>query len=236
MRSLLTFSLTAVALGVWVGSAQGAMTASINNQNAAWPVGAVIDTGAPQVSPGEPDYDGERDVKDQRLLLQTFQVSQQLDVSDIFVYYKVPNQVVSDSFEVRIYQTADVFNSGTDADNDQTDLSKLTLVDSATVTWDHTAAVSDPGVLHIGVSGLTLPALAGPAGYGIILYNPDTDGILPFKWAGERTIDTYAGGRSYSDSTTSWTSDDDWSLAIIPEPASAVLLLAGAGLLFRRRR
>ncbi len=241
MRHALAFGSVVLLLLFTAAVAEGAMTASIVSQDAAWPTGAVIDTGAPNfpVDPlgPQPDYEGERDVKNQRPHLQTFLLSQELVVTDIYIRYNNPNTTVSDGFELRVYETPDVFNSGTAGDNDITDLTKLTLLGSAALVHDHTdqPATSDAN-MHFSVSGLTLPPLAGPAGYGVMLYNPDTDGILPFKWAGEREVDVFADGRAYSDSGTSWTSGHDWSLAIVPEPASALLLLAAGGMMIRRRR
>ena len=217
-----------------IASAAPAAVLTLADENAVWPTAAVVNTGAPTGDSTEPNYSAERDVRASRPLFQTFQAPNGIDVSEIYVVAKSVPAVTND-FVVRIYDVADVFAAGTAADDDVTDVAALgaplfesqplTLVDSLGSAFT---------VLKFNVADLQLAPKAGPAGYGIMLFNDTAE--VAFKWGGEQDNDLLPTGRSYSDSTTSWSEGGDFSLAIVPEPTSMVLLGLGGLLALRRRR
>ncbi|MGC9453047.1 MAG: PEP-CTERM sorting domain-containing protein [Oceanipulchritudo sp.] len=227
------------------------------SNDAVWPATAAINSG----TPGDPfalsgggtsiiDYESERDVKDNRTLFQTFSVGGAgLEVTDLYIGY-VGGTGINDTFELRIFEVDDVHGRGSDADDDQIlgfptgsegGLNTIEIYNELVYVTTLVTLATDPiKVLHLSVNGLTLPARTGPAGYGLSLFNPDTDGVFPFKWAIERSdalsnaanMGPYLGGRGYSDNAGSAEENHDWAFAIdgtpIPEPATTALIVLTA--------
>ncbi len=264
LASLTLFATSALA--------QAGFTASVVSANAAWPTGAAINSGnpldnyaisAPLGGTAVITYAGERDVKNQRTLSQSFSVGGAgLNVTDLYFGYS-GGTGTTDSVQIRIFEVDDVHGLANTAGNSASDdvifgfpvtgagtLNTVEVYNQAVDLTALTTTTANFNTMHISVSGITLPARTGPAGYLISLYNPDTDGVLPFKWAIERA-DTqtnganagpYLGGRSFGDNDGSHEENMDWAFAIdgtpIPEPATTGLILLGAvaGLVLLRRR
>ena len=248
---------------LWCGSAIGQV--SVVSNDAAWPADAVVDTGAPGTAmvtqvgvPHTLDYDGERDVKNQRPLLQTFNLPadvSELVVEDIYIYYWGGNTSSGgavDSFDILIFEIDDVFAAGgVSGDDDITSNPPVNAGNGGLPIFSGSVTVGPASidladtktrhVLHLSIiGGPTLTKRPGNAGYGFMLYNPDTDGTYPFKWAAERipyefpvTIDLgpYLLGRPYSDSSGSFQESHDLSLAVdgTATPAESWALLRADG-------
>jgi len=249
-----------------MSSYTSAQLVQISN-DAAWPTAAVIDTGAPgtsftlsDTSSSIIDYDGERDVKDQRTLLQTFSVSGAgYLVTDLYFGYS-GGSGTSDDVQIRIFEVDDVHGDGSTADDDQIngfptgtdgDLNTNEIFNQSITFTSLVTTVGDFNVMHVSIpGGFLLPGIPGSGGYGISLFNPDNDGVFPFRWAIERSdtgtgvnLGPYLGGRSYSDNGGSAQETYDWALAMegeaIPEPSTYALLAGVATLglaIWRRRR
>lgn len=271
MKRLLA-SLTALTLFAMSVSAQTGFTASVVTNDAVWPTGSAINSGNPgdlfAISPPTGGtavigYENERDVKNQRTISQSFSVGGAgLNVTDLYFGYS-GGSGITDTVQIRIFKVDDVHGLANTANNAASDdvifsfpvtgpgtLNTVEIYNQAVPLTAQNTLVSDFDVMHLSVSGITLPARTGPAGYLIALYNPDTDGVLPFKWAIERS-DTqtnaanagpYLGGRAFGDHDGSHEENHDWAFAIdgtaIPEPATTVLIMLGAvaGFVALRRR
>lgn len=259
MRNYLTLLLAA---GVCT-SASAELTQVSND--ALWPTEAVISSGMPgatfTLSDGTTaviDYESERDVKDQRALTQTFTIGGAgYVISDLYFGY-VGGTAIPDDVQIRIFEVDDVHGDGSDADDDQINgfptgggLNTVEIFNETITLTSLITAGDDPiKLMHVNITdGLTLPGRTGPAGYAISLYNPDTDGVLPFKWAIERSdpgtgpfLGPYLGGRPYSDNAGSAQETQDWAFAMdgvaVPEPSTFALLagLATLALVMVRRR
>ena len=244
---------TFVALSAATFLAGTAFAVSFNN-NAVWDASAAINTGTPgdtyklfDGSSAVIDYEAERDVKDQRPLMQTFQLKSaaSLSVTDIFFQYNGANGLV-DTIDLIVYKLDDVFAFGTPADDDiatnppvgGTEIWKQ----SVTLNGVKDSDLSNNYTMQIsGLSGLTLQSTTGVEGYGLMMFNPDKDGGFPFKWAIERTegkipsvgdgsLGPYPFGRPYSDNEGSAQEEHEFSLALAGNAAATTVSDTGATL------
>lgn len=259
------YRLLGLGLALALTSSASAFTVSQVNNDAAWATGAVINSGNPgdmytlvDGSMAVIDYEGERDAKNQRPLMQSFKLPPlvtSLEVTDLYLGYS-GGSGTADVLEIIIWEMTDIYDGG-DTDDDKTSnplpVGVGTLFDMGTVTTTaQTTLGTDFDVMHYSIDGLTLTAKPGVMGYGLMVYNPDTDNILPFKWAAERSdsdvggenLGPYLFGRPYSDNEGSFQENHDLAFAIdgratvVPEPSVLGLLGAGVGALFlilRRR-
>ncbi len=244
-----------------------ALAASFDN-NATWDSSAVVNTGTPgdtyQLFSGATaviDYEGERDVKNQRPLMQTFQLPKNvlsLTVSEIFFQYNGAGGAF-DTIDLIFFALDDVFARGTPADDDIATIPPA----GGTEIWRQSidingqvGNVANNFTMRIfDLAGPTLTQTTGNAGYGFMLFNPDTDGLFPFKWAAERdepkipsvadgSLGPYPFGRPYSDNPGSFQEEHDLSLALggrvtrVPDTGASLALLGlsiSALALLRRR-
>ncbi len=256
MNKITSINLTFLLLAGTLGA-----TTSVVSSSATWPVGAAVDTGAPgtaMVTPGgDPyvlDYEGERDAKNQRPLLQSFKLPANagtLQISDIYLYYRNIG-ASTDDLQILIFEIDDVFGAGTPGGSDDvTQNPPANAGNGGVPIYQATVTITpeptgENHVLHLSVSGAPLlHARSGDAGYGFMVTNPDNDNVYPLKWKGERApvgttapgsangSNPYLPGRAYSDNDGSFEETYDFSLAIVgtTTPAPALLSIEGTGAL-----
>jgi hypothetical protein len=264
-------SLISLLLTAGLAFGQPGFVANLVSSDAAWPTGAAINSGNPgenfalsTVGKGLIDYEAERDVKNQRTLSQSFSVGGAgLNVTDLYIGY-VGGTNITDTVQIRIFEVEDVHGLANSDGNSASDdlIFGFPVTGPGTLNtneiYNQAVDLTSDGItdettfktIHLSVDGITLPAQTGPAGYLLSLYNPDTDGVLPFKWAIERddtalngaNAGPYLGGRAFGDNDGSHEENHDWAFAIqgtpIPEPAATGLILiaiVGGFALLRRR-
>ena len=180
--------------------------------------------------------DNALDVKDNRQLTQTFQVSTGFKVDKFYI--DAGGIAAGQSFTLRIFEVADT-NAGM-----ANSIPTAVGMDLLNITGT-TGTATGSGILEFDLTGadeITLAALTGPAGYAL-QFN-QTSGTKPFSWLyslpTDSGTDLYTEGRGYATvfSPESVHSKDDFTLALVavPEPTSALLLGLGAIVMLGNRR
>lgn len=223
-----TLTLTALALGLTTGAAHAGLMVNLGGTFPSAAESAVYVAG-----PSDTDFADVlgKDAAPETELAQTFQVQNAFTLDKLFI--EIDDGINGATFNVRLYQVTDV-NAGSLA------ITGSDLFGGLSYTFSSNTGKTVMEMDFDGGDEVVLNASVGPAGYALVLEDPDdqTDpnGILDWR----RGQDIYADGRAYDSGGGISFSDGtrDFSLAAVavPEPASATMIGLGTMLILSRRR
>jgi hypothetical protein len=179
-----------------------------------------------------------------RDVAQSFRVSTSFTLDAIYIKYSSAAAYTDGTFNLRIFQVADTLATGNAAPasvgSDLLNIS-ITLNFTTRAAANFIAAgTTTPATLKFDLTGadeISLPALAGSAGY-VIMFDTPASGITSnslFDWRGD--FGGYANGRMFDSTTDKSGSDGSLALVAVPEPNVAALLGSlGVLTVLRRRR
>lgn len=216
-----TKSFQALIAAAAIALPGGAFAGVVINENATWPADPSFATFANNAG----TIESERDVRFNRNLAQTFQLSAPLKLDKLYIDYEegLPGKQVT----IRIF-TVDNANAGTLVQPESAGFAGTVLVNHDITTTDAINTLdgnNDPlGVLEIDLTDadeITLPATTGTAGYCFQIVRSGTGSDLDvteeraFKWHWNDEDNVYANGRGYAVNGGTIGALDDFIFAIV---------------------
>jgi hypothetical protein len=220
--SVRIFSVLLSALFLLVGAsrASAAITGSILPAASFPPEGDVL-THDPN-NATTPDTT-ERTIHTTRLIVQTFQVSETFDLSNM--YLLIARGVTGASARVRIFPVANTLAASIQTDFDAAVTNGFLLNQTFNMpTTDVTTARETMRLELTGADAITLAATTGTAGYGLMITSTNGDAAPgAFTWRGGEATGGgfYAGGRQYYDDLSTGgasRTNRDFVVALLGEP------------------
>jgi hypothetical protein len=220
MVRILSVLLSALLLFVGATSASAAITGSILSAASFPPEGDVL-THDPN-NPATPDAI-ERTIHTTRLIVQTFQVPETFDLSNM--YLLIARGVTGASARVRIFPVSNTLAASIQADFDAAVTNGFLL--NQTFNMPTTDVLTARETMRLELTGadvVTLAATAGTAGYGLMITSTNGDPAPgAFTWRGGDATGGgfYAGGRQYYDDLSTGgnsRTNRDFTVALLGEP------------------
>jgi hypothetical protein len=220
MDRILGVFVVALLLALGTAPASAAITGSILPAASFPPEGDVL-THDPN-NPATPDTI-ERTIHTTRLIVQTFQVPETFDLSNM--YLLIARGVTGASARVRIFPVANTLAASIQTDFDAAVTNGFLL--NQTFNMPTTDVLTARETMRLELTGadvITLAATTGTAGYGLMITSTNGDAAPgAFTWRGGDATGGgfYAGGRQYYDDLATGgnsRTNRDFAVALLGEP------------------